>query len=159
MPAALGPGCAENDRGPCLHADPFRRNFWVSGLGDAWMAQSVKHPTLDFGSGQDLMVLWIRALPRALCWWRGACLGFSLSFSLCPSPSLAVSVSLKINKCKTKKKKKRTSGCLDWASMLALAGPGLRPSHDGHICPTVLSVLPMAGDMAKAGFGSRLAHI
>ena len=25
-------------------------------LGGAWVAQSVEHPTLDFGSGHDLMV-------------------------------------------------------------------------------------------------------
>ena len=43
----------------------------------AWVAQSVECPTLGFGSGHD---------PRVepcigLCTERGACLGFSLSFS------------------------------------------------------------------------------
>jgi len=38
-----------------------------------WVAQSVKHPALDFHSGHD---------PRAGC---GACLRLSLSLSLCPS--------------------------------------------------------------------------
>ena len=27
-----------------------------AGVGGTWMAQLVKHPTLDFGSGHDLMV-------------------------------------------------------------------------------------------------------
>ena len=52
------------------------------------MAQSVKHPTLDLGSGHDLLVLenepWLRTA-RSL-------LGIlSLPPSLCPSPALAVS--------------------------------------------------------------------
>ena len=42
------------------------------------MAQSVEHPTLDFGSGHDLTVCEIEPRIRlhAMC---GACLGFSLS--------------------------------------------------------------------------------
>ena len=47
------------------------------------MAQSVNCPTLDFGSGHDLMVHEID--PHVgLHAGRGACLGFSLS----PSPSV-----------------------------------------------------------------------
>ena len=58
------------------------------------MAQPVKRPTLDFGSGHDLRVIKIE--PRVqLCTGHGACLGFS------PSPfpshlSLSLSLSLKI---------------------------------------------------------------
>ena len=33
----------------------------------AWVAQSVKHPILDFGSGYDLTGLWDRAPCQALC--------------------------------------------------------------------------------------------
>ena len=59
------------------------------------MAQSVKHPTLDFGSGHDLTVLWVQAPHWALGWQCRACLRFplSLSFSLCLSPALTLSFS------------------------------------------------------------------
>ena len=43
-----------------------------------WMAQLVKHPTLDFGSGHDSSIV---ISHPAQC---GACLRLSLSFSLCP---------------------------------------------------------------------------
>ena len=33
----------------------------------AWVAHSVKHPTLGFGSGHDLTVSWVRAPQWALC--------------------------------------------------------------------------------------------
>ena len=65
--------------------------------GSTWAVQSVKRLTLGFGSGHDLMGSWVRALHLALHRQGGACLGFSLSLSLCPSPACAVSVSLKIN--------------------------------------------------------------
>jgi len=48
----------------------------------AWVAQLVKHPTLDFSSGQDLRVMRLQA-------WLGVCLRFSLSLSFCPSPAQA----------------------------------------------------------------------
>ena len=35
---------------------------------DAWVAQSVEHLTLDFGSGHDLTGSWDWALHRAPCW-------------------------------------------------------------------------------------------
>ena len=35
--------------------------------GDTWVAQSVKHPTLDLGSGHDLTFSWVQALRWALC--------------------------------------------------------------------------------------------
>ena len=54
----------------------------------SWVTQSVKCPTLDFSSGDDLTVGFV------VC---GACVGFS------PSPSLALS--LKINKHLKKKQK------------------------------------------------------
>ena len=63
------------------------------------MAQLVKHPTLSFGSGHDLMVRGIQPYVRLLtdsmqpAW-------YSFSLSLCPSPTRAhmLSLSLKINK-------------------------------------------------------------
>ena len=59
----------------------------------AWVAQSVKRPTLGFGSGHDLMVREFKPLIglHAACAepaWD------SLSPSLCPSPALACSLFL-----------------------------------------------------------------
>ena len=69
----------------------------------AWVAQSVKYPTLGLGSGHDLTVRGIE--PHVgLHAGSGARLGFSLSgptpimLSLCLSVSLSLSLSLKINK-------------------------------------------------------------
>ena len=56
-------------------------------LWGAWVAQLVKHPTLDFGSGHDLIVHGIESyigLCTDLMAW--AYLGFSLSLSL-PFPA------------------------------------------------------------------------
>ena len=64
----------------------------------AWVAQSVKLPTLDFGSGHDIRVHEITP-SCALYWWHRACLAFSLSSSI-SAPSLiapSLSLSLKIN--------------------------------------------------------------
>ena len=49
----------------------------------AWVAQSVKCPPLDSGSGHDLMVM--RSSLKSV--QHGGYLGFSLSLSLCPSPA------------------------------------------------------------------------
>ena len=46
-------------------------------LRGTWVAQLVKHVTLDFGSGHDLMVCGIEP-SLWLCSECGACLGFSL---------------------------------------------------------------------------------
>ena len=52
-------------------------------LRGTWVAQLVKGPTLDFGSGHDLMVRVIE--PHvSLCARCGACLEFSFSFCLSP---------------------------------------------------------------------------
>ena len=57
---------------------------------DAWVAQSVKHLTLGFGSGHDLMVCGFE--PRV-----GLCVDSSepawdyLLLSLCPSPTCSLS--------------------------------------------------------------------
>ena len=66
------------------------------------MAQSVKHPTLDFGAGYDLMVPEVR--PHVLCLSAQAqsLLGI---LSLSPPPLLSLSLSLKINKIHIKNKK------------------------------------------------------
>ena len=57
----------------------------VQKMRGAWVAQSVEHPTLDFGSGHDLMVCEFE--PRVgLCADSsepGACFGFCVSLSLC----------------------------------------------------------------------------
>ena len=58
----------------------------------------VKRLTLGFGSGCDLIVLWVQALHQALSWQHAACLWFSLSLHLPRSYFF----SLKINKLKKK---------------------------------------------------------
>ena len=63
-------------------------------LGGLW----VKHLTLDFDSGHDLMAHGFEAPNWALRSQRGACLGFSLSPPLSlPLPTHALSLSLKTN--------------------------------------------------------------
>ena len=59
-----------------------------------WGAQSVKHLTLDFGSGHDLMVVRLRtALGSTLTAW--SLLGIlSLSLSLCLTPACTRTYSL-----------------------------------------------------------------
>ena len=49
---------------------------WIKGIKGAWVAQSTKCPTLDFGSGHDLRVIGLS--PKSLL----GILGFSLSLSL-----------------------------------------------------------------------------
>ena len=61
-----------------------------------WVAQKVKHPSLDFGSGHNLTICETGALSWILHRQHGACLGFSLHLSL-PLPDLCF-LSLKINK-------------------------------------------------------------
>ena len=64
---------------------------------------SVKHPILDFGSGQDLIVCEFK--PHiGLCADRAWSLLGILSPSLSSPPLLALYISLKINKNKLKKK-------------------------------------------------------
>ena len=75
-------------------------------LRGTWVVQVVKCPTLDLGSGQDLMVREFECPYRALCWGCGAWLGFCLSFSLCPSPACALYLSKKKKKTKKKQKQK-----------------------------------------------------
>ena len=82
-------------------------------MGGAWEAQSVKHLTLDFSSGHDLMVreielhIRLRAVSMEPA-WDSLPLSLSLpctsAFSLCLS--LLLSLSLKINKLKKKKQRK-----------------------------------------------------
>ena len=65
------------------------------GLGDTYMAQSVKRLILHFGSGHDLMVLEFE--PHVgLCTDR-TCLGFSLSLCLCPFPAHVLSLILSLS--------------------------------------------------------------
>ena len=71
--------------------------MWMKKGGrGAWAAQSVEHPTLDFGCGRDLTVREFE--PHLGLWADGAePAKDSLSPSLCPLPCLC-SLSLKINK-------------------------------------------------------------
>ena len=66
----------------------------------AWVAHSIKHPTLDFGSGHDLMVHAMELHIKLSTVSGESELGFSLPLSL-PLPGShahAFSPSLKINK-------------------------------------------------------------
>ena len=76
---------------------PWDENYQE--LGGAWVAQSVKHPILDFSSGHDLMVREVE-LYIGLQANRAEPAYDSLSPSLSAplQPSLSFSVSLKINK-------------------------------------------------------------
>ena len=56
--------------------------------------QSFEHPTLDFGSGHDLVVHVIEAHVGTETAWDS----LPPSLSLCPSPALAHTLSLSINK-------------------------------------------------------------
>ena len=56
---------------------------------DAWVAQSVKHPTLGFSSGHDLTVCGFE-LHVGLCADRAE--SASAPLSLCPSPSHTLSL-------------------------------------------------------------------
>ena len=56
-----------------------------------WMAQSVKHPTLDFSSGHDLTVHGIKPCLR-LCTGSMEPAWDSLSISIYPSPMLSFSL-------------------------------------------------------------------
>ena len=60
----------------------------ITAIG-AWMAQSVKHWTLDFGSGHDLRV--VESSPCVEPAWD------SLSLSLCPIPIHVLAVSLSVS--------------------------------------------------------------
>ena len=63
---------------------------------DAWVAEWVKPPTLDFDLGHDLIMGLSPMLGSALTAW--SLLGIlSLSLSLCPS-TLALSLSLSFSK-------------------------------------------------------------
>ena len=73
----------------------FKRNPW-----GIWVAQSVKRPTLDFGSGHDLSWLGELELHVGLCadGTEPAWDSVRLPLSLCSSPQLMLILSLKINK-------------------------------------------------------------
>ena len=62
-----------------------------------WVAQVVKPLTPGFSSGDDLMILWVRAASYgAPHWWCRVWVGFSLPLSL--SLPLSVSTSLSLSK-------------------------------------------------------------
>ena len=75
----------------------------------AWVAQSVKHPTLDFGSAHDLRVPEIKP-PSGSLLTEQSLLGILSLLSLCPSPCSRAHVCicvhfspLKTNKMKMKR--------------------------------------------------------
>ena len=84
-----------------------KRRIKINYLQGTWVAQSVKHLTLDVGSGCDHTVCEFEPCIR-LCADSsepGACFRFCVSLSLCPSPTRAPSLSQKwinIKKLKTK---------------------------------------------------------
>ena len=51
-------------------------------FGGAWVAQAVKHLTLDFSSGHDLTIHEFQLCIVLRADSLGSCLGFSVSFSL-----------------------------------------------------------------------------
>ena len=63
-----------------------------------WVAQLVKHLSLDFGSGHDPVVCEMEPHNR-LCADSvdGAYLGFSLPLTLCPSPTHAHACALSLS--------------------------------------------------------------
>ena len=85
----------KNREGVCGRKHSTKR---MQGL---WVAQSVKHLTLDFSSGHDLRVLRLSSRSDSAQW--GVCLGFfSLSLSLCSASPLILFLSQK-----TKQNKKQ----------------------------------------------------
>ena len=66
-------------------------------LQGTWVAQSVKRPTVDFGSGQDLMVGKLELCIR-LCADSAEPDWDSLSPSLCPSLTHTLMLSLSLSK-------------------------------------------------------------
>ena len=67
------------------------------------MAQLVECPTLDFGSGHDLMVCGFEP-HTGLHIECGACLGFSLPLPFSRTHALTLSLSLSLSKISKKKK-------------------------------------------------------
>ena len=57
---------------------------WKSYKRRAWVVQTIRHLTLDFGSGHDLRVM--RSSPVSSSVLSAVCLRFPLSLSLCLSP-------------------------------------------------------------------------
>ena len=78
--------------------------FWGT-----WVAQSVKHPTLDFASGDDFIVPEFKLCLGLHTDSVEACLGSSLCppLSALPPGMCAFSLSLKTNKVKKKIKRKK----------------------------------------------------
>ena len=83
--------CLVPSRTPSRRRQLYKIDF--QGWG-TWVAQLVKHPTLDFGSDRDLPV-WDQAPPQALDSTEPA---WDSASPLCPSLAHALSLSLKINK-------------------------------------------------------------
>ena len=89
-------------QGKIMHKEPIKDNSSnKKEYGVAWVAQSVKHPTLDFSSGHDLTVQELQPHIGLCADSAQSLLGvLSLHLSV-PLPRLhvcALSVSLKINK-------------------------------------------------------------
>ena len=83
----------------------------------AWVAQLVKHGTLDFHSGHNLTVVTLSPTsPGFLHAEHGACFRFSLSLSLCFSPACTLSQKTK-QKQANKNPKPRESSPL-WVEQL-----------------------------------------
>ena len=87
-------GRVDNSKGPSLTnsqsshkglQEPSEHRIKKKETWGTWMAQSVEHPTLDFGSGHDLRVL--GSSPTSNSMLSGESAPDSLSSSLSASPS------------------------------------------------------------------------
>ena len=75
----------------------FTFKFKLFAMWGAWVAQSVKHLTLDLGSGHDLTSLFMSSSPAL-----GSMLTVWSLLGIASLPSCFLSLSLKINKSKNK---------------------------------------------------------
>ena len=57
----------------------YNVKFQIKIQGGAWGAQSVEHPTVDFGSGYDLMAHEMKPLPLSVAHARSFARSLSLS--------------------------------------------------------------------------------
>ena len=86
--------------GACLPSNAVIMDTRICNIKDSWVAQLVKRPT-----SAQVMISWTVGFePHVrLCADSsepGACFGFCVSLSLCPSPVHALSLSVsKVNKC------------------------------------------------------------
>ena len=101
------------------------------------MAPSVKHVTLGFSSGPDLMVCGFEPHSQ-----HGACLGFSLSLSLSVPPLLSISLNKQIHLKKKRRRRRRLT-------------PSFCPGHSPKV---ISSEKPTSATRAKQQPRHPLSH-